>query len=112
MTPSMPSSPQADGSPCAIGLDVDGTKIAGGLLSLSERSLEDLAAGPALVEGFRAGRGDAEQGQDVLRAAAEGDPRAERIVQSASEALESQIALLVSTLGTKKLDTQPTERNL
>jgi glucokinase len=65
---------------------------------MNRRSLEDLAAGPALVERFRAEGGSAEQGQDVLRAAAEGDRRAERIVQSAGEALESQIALLVNTL--------------
>ncbi|MCL4177844.1 MAG: ROK family protein [Verrucomicrobia bacterium] len=65
---------------------------------MNRRSLEDLAAGPALVERFRAAGGSAEQGQDVLRAAAEGDRRAEQIVQSAGEALESQIALLVNTL--------------
>ena len=65
---------------------------------VSRRTLEEIAAGPALVARFNAAAGHAASGQDVLAAAAAGDARAEQIVASASEALESQIGLLVNTL--------------
>jgi glucokinase len=65
---------------------------------VSRRSLEEIASGPALVKRFQAEGGKAERGQDVLSAAAAGDERARRIVESGSEALESQIGLLISTL--------------
>lgn len=65
---------------------------------VSRRTLEEIAAGPALVARFNAAAGHAASGQDVLAAAAAGNALAEKIVASAGEALESQIALLVNTL--------------
>lgn len=65
---------------------------------VSQRTLEHIAAGPALVERFNALHGDAATGREVLAAAATGNAVAARIVQSASEALESQVALLVNVL--------------
>jgi len=64
----------------------------------SRRTLEDLASGPGLVARFQAGAGQAESGQDVVRAAQAGDPLARRVVESAGEALASQVGLLVGTL--------------
>lgn len=65
---------------------------------VSRRTLEEISAGPALVARFNAVGGKSASGQEVLAAAATGDARARQIVQSASEALESQIGLLVNTL--------------
>ncbi|MGZ8938646.1 MAG: ROK family protein [Limisphaerales bacterium] len=65
---------------------------------VSRRTLEEISAGPALVARFNAADGKAASGQEVLTAAAGGDARARQIVESASEALESQIGLLVNTL--------------
>ena len=65
---------------------------------VSRRTLEEIAAGPALVARFNAAAGHAASGQDVLAAAAAGNALAKQIVASAGEALESQIALLVNTL--------------
>ncbi len=65
---------------------------------VSRRTLEEISAGPALVARFNATGGKAASGQEVLAAAATGDARARQIVESASEALESQIGLLVNTL--------------
>lgn len=62
------------------------------------RTLEEIAAGPALVARFTAAGGVARSGQDVLAAAMSGHPEACRIVTTASRALESQVALLVNTL--------------
>lgn len=65
---------------------------------VSRRTLEELSAGPALVQRFNAMHGQAETGHDVLSAAQAGNAVATRIVQSAGEALESQIGLLVNVL--------------
>jgi glucokinase len=65
---------------------------------VSRRTLEEISAGPALVARFNASDGKAASGQEVLAAAAMGDARARQIVESASEALESHIGLLVNTL--------------
>jgi len=65
---------------------------------VSQRTLEDIAAGPALVKRFNALHGHATNGREVLAAAAAGDSVAAKIVQSAGEALESQVALLVNVL--------------
>ena len=65
---------------------------------ISRRTLEEIAAGPALVARFNAAAGHAASGQEVLAAAAAGNALAEKIVASAGEALESQIGLLVNTL--------------
>ena len=66
--------------------------------AMNERTLEEIAAGPALVARFNAAGGHAHSGQDVLAAAARGDSRAQQIVKSAGDALESQVGLLVNTL--------------
>ena len=65
---------------------------------INRRTLEEIASGPALVARLQAAGGKANTGPEVLRAADAGDPLARRVVQSASEALESQVGLLVSTL--------------
>jgi glucokinase len=65
---------------------------------VNERTLEEIAAGPALVARFNAAHGSAASGQEVLAAAQSGHAMAEQIVRIASEALESQIALLVNVL--------------
>jgi glucokinase len=59
-------------------------------------TLEEIAAGPALVARFKAAHGTATSGQDVLAAAGKGDPVAEQVVRTASEALGSQVGLLVN----------------
>lgn len=64
---------------------------------VSQRTLEEIAAGPALVTRFNALHGNATSGREMLAAAA-GNSVAAKIVQSASEALESQVALLVNLL--------------
>jgi glucokinase len=62
------------------------------------RTLEELASGAGLVARFRAAGGQAVSGQQVLSAAGAGDPVAGQIVASASQALGSQVGLLVNTL--------------
>jgi len=65
----------------------------------SRRTLEELAAGPALVARFNQRKpGGAKTGQDVLAAANSGDADALAIVRSAGESLESIIGLLVNVL--------------
>lgn len=65
----------------------------------SRRTLEELAAGPALVARFNHRKpGAAKTGQDVLAAVAAGDADALAVVRSAGEALESAIGLLVNVL--------------
>ncbi len=61
-------------------------------------SLEEVASGPGLVARYRAAGGEAKDGRAVLAAAAAGNEAARRIVQSASDALGSQVALPVNTL--------------
>src|SRR5205823_9310547 len=65
---------------------------------MQSRSLEQLAAGPGLVDRFRATGGDAATARDVLALANAGNAPAIHIVQSATEALGSQLGLLVNTL--------------
>lgn len=64
----------------------------------SRRTLEEIASGPALLARFKSAGGKAERGQEVLRAAHLGDALARQVVESASEALGSQVGLLVGTL--------------
>jgi len=65
----------------------------------SRRTLEELAAGPALVARFNQRKpGAVKTGQDVLAAVAAGDADALAVVRSAGEALESVIGLLVNVL--------------
>ena len=65
---------------------------------VSQRTLEEIAAGPALVARFNALHGSATRGQDVLTAAANGNAVAAQIVRTAGGALESQLGLLVNVL--------------
>src|SRR5262249_42065566 len=65
---------------------------------INRRTLEEIASGPGLVARHRATGATAATGQQVLAAAIAGDPHAKGIVESASEALESHVALLVGTL--------------
>jgi len=65
----------------------------------NRRTLEELAAGPALVARFNQRKpGAAKTGQDVLAAVAAGDADALAVVRSAGEALESVIGLLINVL--------------
>lgn len=64
----------------------------------NRHSLEDLAAGPALVSRCNALGGAATSAQDVLAAAARGDSQAVQVIRSGAEALGSQIGLLVNVL--------------
>jgi glucokinase len=61
-------------------------------------TLEEIASGPALVARFNHAGGQASSGQDVLLAAAAGDPKAIDVVTLAAQPLGMQIGLLVSTL--------------
>jgi glucokinase len=65
---------------------------------INRRTLEEIASGPGLVARYRATGATAATGQQVLAAVIAGDPHAKWIVESASEALESHVALLVGTL--------------
>ena len=65
---------------------------------VNARTLEELAAGPSLVARFQAVGGTAASGQDVVAAARTGNPEAARVVRTASEALGSQVGLLVNVL--------------
>jgi glucokinase len=65
----------------------------------SRRTLEELAAGPALVARFNQRKlGAAETSHEVLAAVAAGDADALAVVRSAGEALESAIGLLVNVV--------------
>lgn len=61
-------------------------------------TLEDLSAGPALVARFQKAGGVAERGEEVLQAAAGGNPTALQILDSAAAALGAHIGLLVNVL--------------
>ena len=69
-----------------------------GIPSAANMTLEDLASGPALVARFRKAGGFAERGEEVVRAAADGNPTALQIIDSASAALGAHIGLLVNVL--------------
>lgn len=65
----------------------------------TRRTLEELAAGPALVARYNQRRpGGAESGHDVLSAAAAGDVDAQSVVRAAGQALQASVALLVNVL--------------
>ncbi|MDX1961634.1 MAG: ROK family protein [Pirellulales bacterium] len=66
--------------------------------AMQTRTLEEIAAGPALAARFAAHGGIAASGQEVFAAAAAGDAEAKRILRTASEALESQIGLVVNVV--------------
>jgi glucokinase len=61
-------------------------------------TLEQIAAGPALVARFNQLHGEARSGQDVLVAAEAGNAVATRIVQSAAETLGGSIGSLINVL--------------
>ena len=66
---------------------------------VSQRTLEEIASGPALVARYNERRpGVAETGQAVLAAAVAGDPEAAHVVRSAGEALGASVGLLVNVL--------------
>ena len=65
---------------------------------VNRQTLEEISAGPALVQRFNALHGQAESGQDVVAAATSGNSVAMKIVQHAGESLESQIGLIVNVL--------------
>jgi glucokinase len=66
--------------------------------AVNDRTLEEIASGPALVSRYQAAAGKATRGEEVLAAAANGDPAAVRIVRTATEALGSQVGLLVNVI--------------
>jgi glucokinase len=65
---------------------------------VSQRSLEEIAAGPALVARYRKAGGTANTGKEILAAATAGDAAAQDIIESATAALGSQAGLLVNVL--------------
>lgn len=67
-------------------------------------SLEEIASGPALVERYhRRARGIRKSAQEVILAAAAGDPDAVHVVHSAGETLGSIIGWLVNLLDPEKV---------
>ena len=66
--------------------------------AVNRRTLEEIAAGPALVRRFEAMGGKVRNAPEVLAAASAGNDRAREIVRTASLALASQVALLVNIL--------------
>jgi glucokinase len=60
--------------------------------------LEDAAGGPALVRDLRRLGGEGERAQDVLTAAAAGDPRAAEVVERAGRLVGMGVGLLVNLL--------------
>lgn len=70
---------------------------------VNRRTLEEIAAGPALVARFQAAGGRAAGGREVLDAAAAGDAAARQVVESAAEALASQAGLLIGMLDPEAL---------
>jgi len=65
---------------------------------IRERTLEEIASGPALVSRFNAKGGQAKNGEAVLAAAASGDAAALQVIQTAADALGSQLGLLINVL--------------
>jgi glucokinase len=65
---------------------------------VQHRTLEDIAAGPSLVSRFAGLHGSAATGRDVVDAATRGDPAASQIVQTASQSLGAQVALMINVL--------------
>jgi glucokinase len=65
---------------------------------IDERTLEGIAAGPALLARFNAVHGSASTSEEVVRTAASGHPIAAQVIRSASEALGAQIGMLINVL--------------
>ncbi|HWN94323.1 MAG TPA: ROK family protein [Methylomirabilota bacterium] len=65
---------------------------------MGQRTLEEIASGPALVARFNSAHGNANSAQEVLAAAAAGNSVAFEIVRTGAEALGSQIGQLVNVL--------------
>jgi predicted NBD/HSP70 family sugar kinase len=65
---------------------------------IHERTLEEIASGPALVSRFNAKGDQAKNGEAVLAAAASGDAAALQVIQTAADALGSQLGLLINVL--------------
>lgn len=95
-----------DGKPFAGARGATGTMASSSLGVVCEkcehqtlRTLEEFAAGPALANRFNTLRpGQASNGQDVLRAAKQGDEHALAVAKSAGAALGAAIAQLVNVL--------------
>lgn len=67
--------------------------------TVSDRTLEEMASGPALVARYnKKAKTQVETGEAVLAAAGNGDPTAIEVVQSAGEALGQTLGLLVGVL--------------
>jgi glucokinase len=60
--------------------------------------LEETAAGPSLVHDFRGLGGEADRAEDVLAAAAAGDPRAAGVAERAGRLVGMGVGLLVNLL--------------
>jgi glucokinase len=66
---------------------------------VNDRSLEEIASGPALVARYNERKpGGAQTGPDVFAAAAQGDQDALEVVESAGQSLEAMVGLLVNVL--------------
>ena len=94
-----------DGKPYRGAHGATGTMASSSLSVLCEecghknrRSLEEMAAGPALVSRFNELDGNVTSAPEVLAAATAGDFQAVEVIRSAAEALGSQIGLLVNVL--------------
>jgi glucokinase len=99
-----------DGHPFTGARGATGTLASGPLPGLVEAvatgplaTLEQIASGPALVARFEALHGVAESGQDVLRAAASGNPGAIEVVRSAAGMLGATIGSLVNVLDPERI---------
>ena len=94
-----------DGKPFAGARGATGTMASGPLPGFNEAdtktllpSLEQIAAGPALVSRFQAVHGAAQCAEDVLAAAARGNEAAAKVVRSGAAALGASIGGLVNVL--------------
>ncbi len=93
-----------DGKPFTGARGATGTAASGPLPFVgceppaSSPTLEELAAGPALIARFNALGGQAQTGQDVLSAATAGDARAIQVIRAGAGALGGTLGLLVNVL--------------
>jgi glucokinase len=99
-----------DSQPFTGARGATGTMASGPLPHLPEMwqeresgSLEQFAAGPALVARFNALHGNAQSGQQVLAAANLGNACAIRVIRSAAEALGASIGGLVNVLDPERV---------
>jgi predicted NBD/HSP70 family sugar kinase len=65
---------------------------------IHERTLEEIASGPALVSRLNAKGGRVKNGEAVFAMAASGDAAALQVIQTAADALGSQLGLLINVL--------------